>query len=191
MSRIHLLSSVVVAALAIAGWTAPAYAAAAKAMPIFEVDKGWPQKPANMKFGDVSSIAIDDKDNAWVLTRPRTLKPADKAQAAPPVTIFDASGKYVRGWGGDGPGYQWPEREHGILFDSKGNPHALAVPKSAVVTSTERKYVIVVRDGRTVRVDVTTGNESNDRIEILGNIRSGESVIANANDEITEGKIVK
>jgi len=78
-----------------------------------------------------------------------------------------------------------------VLFDSKGNPHALAVPKSAVVTSTERKYVIVVRDGRTVRVDVTTGNESNDRIEILGNIRSGESVIANANDEITEGTIVK
>jgi len=116
-----LFSSVLVAALAVAGWTAPVYAAAAKAMPMFEVDKGWPQKPANMKFGDVSSIAIDDKDNAWVLTRPRTLKPEDKAQAAPPVTIFDASGKYVRGWGGDGPGYQWPEREHGILFDAKGN----------------------------------------------------------------------
>src|ERR1043165_2502480 len=92
-----------------------------RSLPAFEVDKAWPQKPANMKFGDVSSIAIDDKDNAWVLTRPRTLKPEDKANAAPPVTIFDSSGKYVRGWGGDGPGYQWPEREHGILFDSKGN----------------------------------------------------------------------
>jgi multidrug efflux pump subunit AcrA (membrane-fusion protein) len=78
-----------------------------------------------------------------------------------------------------------------VLFRSKGNPDALAVPKSAVVTSTERKYVIVVRDGKTVRVDVTTGNEGRDQIEILGNIQTGESVIANANDEIKEGLTIK
>jgi len=78
-----------------------------------------------------------------------------------------------------------------VLFRSKGNPHALAVPKSAVVTSTERKYVIVIRDGKTVREDVTTGNESNNKIEILGNIKEGERVIANANDEIKEGIAVK
>ena len=78
-----------------------------------------------------------------------------------------------------------------VLFDSKGNPHALAVPKSAVVTSTERKYVIVVRNGKAIREDVSTGNESNDKIEILGNIQPGESVIANANDEIKEGTAIK
>ncbi|WP_431212194.1 hypothetical protein ACQ86N_41655 [Puia sp. P3] len=59
------------------------------------------------------------------------------------------------------------------------------------MTSTERKYVIVVRDGKTVREDVSTGNESNDKIEILGNVRPGESVVANANDEIKEGTVVK
>ncbi|HEY6901443.1 MAG TPA: efflux RND transporter periplasmic adaptor subunit [Puia sp.] len=74
-----------------------------------------------------------------------------------------------------------------VLLDSKGNPNALAVPKSAVVTSTERKYVIVVRDGMTVRVDVSTGNESGSRVEVLGNIQPGEPVVANANDEIKEG----
>jgi len=120
MSRTSLFSSVLVAALAIAGWTPPTYAAAGKALPQFEVDKGWPQKPTNMKWGDVSSIAIDANDDAWVLSRPRTLKPEDKGQAAPPITIFAPDGKYVRGWGGDGQGYQWPEREHGILIDSKG-----------------------------------------------------------------------
>lgn len=78
-----------------------------------------------------------------------------------------------------------------VLFNSKGNPGALAVPKSAVVTSTERKYVIVVRDGRTVRVDVTTGNESNNLIEIIGDVRPGEEVVANANDEIKEGITLK
>jgi len=124
MIRNNLAQTVFAASLVIAGAQGAgamrAEAAAAKAMPMFEVDKGWPGKPANMKFGDVSSIAIDDKDNAWVLTRPRTLKPEDKAMAAPPITIFDSTGKYIRGWGGDGPGYQWPEREHGILIDSKG-----------------------------------------------------------------------
>ncbi|HEX9509084.1 MAG TPA: efflux RND transporter periplasmic adaptor subunit [Puia sp.] len=78
-----------------------------------------------------------------------------------------------------------------VLFDSKGNPHALSVPKSAVITSTERKYVFVVRDGKTVKVDVTTGNESDNRIEILGDVRAGEEVIANATDEMKEGLTIK
>jgi membrane fusion protein, multidrug efflux system len=78
-----------------------------------------------------------------------------------------------------------------VLFDSKGNPNALAVPKSAVVTSTERKYVVAVRDGRTVKVDVTTGNESNSKIEIIGALQPGETVIANATDEIKEGITIK
>src|SRR5438309_9000971 len=72
-----------------------------RAIPQFEVDKGWPKVPANMKVGDVSSIAIDAKDNAWTLNRPRTLKGEDKAKAAPPIMIFDPAGNYVRGWGGN------------------------------------------------------------------------------------------
>lgn len=78
-----------------------------------------------------------------------------------------------------------------VLFDSRGNPHALSVPKSAVVTSTERKYVIAVRNGRTVKIDVQTGNENSDKIEVLGALRPGEQVIANANDEIKEGISIK
>ena len=78
-----------------------------------------------------------------------------------------------------------------VLFNSKGNPNALAVPKSAVVTSTERKYVIVVRDGKTVRVNVSTGNESGDKIEIVGAVQPGEEGSADANDEIKEGMSIK
>ncbi|HEY4109949.1 efflux RND transporter periplasmic adaptor subunit [Puia sp.] len=78
-----------------------------------------------------------------------------------------------------------------VLFDSKGNPNALAVPKTAVVTSTERKYVIAIRDGRTTRVDVTTGNEGSSLIEVLGELKPGDQVVANANDEIKEGITLK
>jgi RND family efflux transporter MFP subunit len=74
-----------------------------------------------------------------------------------------------------------------VVFDSKGNRNAVSVPTNAVVTSTERKYVIVIRDGKTVKVDVTTGNEGQGRVEIVGAVKAGESIVAPANDEIKEG----
>ncbi|WP_158559082.1 efflux RND transporter periplasmic adaptor subunit [Deminuibacter soli] len=67
-----------------------------------------------------------------------------------------------------------------IVLDAKGNPNAMSVPKSAVVTSTERKYVIVVRAGQTVKVDVATGNETAAAVEVLGDLKPGEQVIVNA-----------
>lgn len=86
-------------------------------MPQFEVDKTWPKVPAKWKLGDASSIAIDARDNVYVLHRPRTLKPGDAAMAAPPVMVFDSAGNYVKSWGGAAAGYEWPEREHGIHID--------------------------------------------------------------------------
>jgi membrane fusion protein (multidrug efflux system) len=77
-----------------------------------------------------------------------------------------------------------------VVFDSKGNRNALSVPVNAVVISTERKYVVIIRDGKTVRVDVSTGNENKSRIEIVGAVKAGEKVIAPANDEIKEGLAV-
>jgi RND family efflux transporter MFP subunit len=78
-----------------------------------------------------------------------------------------------------------------VVFDSKGNRGALAVPLNAVVTSTEAKYVIAVRDGRTVKVNVTTGNENSRLVEVVGNLKAGDIVIAPANDEIEEGVSVR
>ena len=103
-----------------AGTNTPSTAPQAGMVPAFEVDRSWPKVPAKWKLGDPSSIAIDAQGNAWVLQRPRTLKPEEAAMAAPPVLIFDAAGNFIRAWGGDGPGYEWPQREHGIHIDHKG-----------------------------------------------------------------------
>jgi membrane fusion protein (multidrug efflux system) len=78
-----------------------------------------------------------------------------------------------------------------VLFSSNGNPEAFTVPRAAVVTSTERKYVIAVRDGKTLRVDVSTGNESADKVEISGALQPGDTILAHANDEVVEGVAVK
>jgi DNA-binding beta-propeller fold protein YncE len=91
-----------------------------RAIPTFEVDRAWPKVPSQWKVGDVSSFAIDGKDNVWLLSRPRTLKPDDTAKAAPPVMVFDTAGNFIKAWGGAGSGYEWPEREHGIHIDDKG-----------------------------------------------------------------------
>jgi RND family efflux transporter MFP subunit len=78
-----------------------------------------------------------------------------------------------------------------VLLYSKGDPNGLSVPRSAVITSTERKFIIVVRDGKTVRVDVRTGNANDSDIEIIGAVQPGEKVIANASDDIKDGTPVK
>jgi hypothetical protein len=89
-------------------------------VPTFRVDPDWPQVPANWRLGDVSSIAIDANDNAWILHRPRTLPADQAAMAAPPVLGFDVDGQFLSAWGGPGDGYEWPQREHGIHIDTRG-----------------------------------------------------------------------
>ncbi len=89
-------------------------------IPTFAVDASWPKVPPQWKLGDASSVAVDAQDNVYVLHRPRTLKPEDAAKAAPPVMVFDAAGNFVKSWGGPSPGFDWPEREHGIHIDHKG-----------------------------------------------------------------------
>ena len=71
-----------------------------------------------------------------------------------------------------------------ILIYAKGNASGFSVPKSSLISSTERKYVLVGRSGRIEKVDVTSGNESGNFIEVFGNLNKSDSVILNATDEI-------
>jgi hypothetical protein len=103
-----------------AAFSARAAEPQSRSLPMFEVDRAWPKVPAKWKLGDASSMAIDAQDNVWVLHRPRTLKPEQAAMAAPAVIVFDTAGNYIKAWGGEGNGYEWPQREHGIHIDYKG-----------------------------------------------------------------------
>jgi DNA-binding beta-propeller fold protein YncE len=108
-------------------------AAAQDAVPQFQVDASWPKAlPNNWILGQVSGIATDRFDRIWVVHRPRSLTPRERAAeakppegkccvAAPPVLVFDTSGNFLFSWGGPGQGYDWPESEHGIFVD--GNDH--------------------------------------------------------------------
>jgi DNA-binding beta-propeller fold protein YncE len=103
--------------------TVTAQAKPGASYPVFEVDANWPQKlPYNWMVGHVPSIAVDSRDHVFVLTRPNTLPPEDRARAAPPVIELDPNGKFVNAWGGHGiPGFDWPDSEHGIALDYRNN----------------------------------------------------------------------
>ena len=89
-------------------------------LPRFEVDPSFPQLPAGKVLGDMSSVSVDARDHVWMIHRPRTVAAEQRANAMPPVLEFDASGKYLAGWGGPAAAYEWPEREHGVYADPTG-----------------------------------------------------------------------
>src|SRR4029077_411143 len=87
--------------------------------PEFKVDPAWPSIPNNWVLGEVTSISVDGKDHIWVLHVPQSVPEAQRANAAPPVLQFDASGKLLASWGGPASGAEWLGREHGIFVDAK------------------------------------------------------------------------
>lgn len=111
----------------------------ASAVPDFKVDPAWPLPLAEkdgvqMIFGQVAGIAVDPRNgHIWAIHRPGTLLPDEWdpktgkpvthrcCTAMPPVAEFDAQGKFLRGWGPTGTGFEWPKVEHGIYIDGDGN----------------------------------------------------------------------
>jgi RND family efflux transporter MFP subunit len=64
---------------------------------------------------------------------------------------------------------------------------SLFVPRAAVAETTERVFVIRVREGRAEWVDVRRGVFQRDRVEVFGELTAGDRVVARATDEIRPG----
>jgi hypothetical protein len=86
--------------------------------PEFVADPSWPMLPGDWVLGEVTSVSVDRNDNIWVLHVPQSIPEAERANAAPPVLRFDASGQLLASWGGPGDGTEWIGREHGIFVDA-------------------------------------------------------------------------
>ena len=116
--------------------------AAAVMAPRFEVDPMWPKPlPNHWLLGNVIGVGIDSNDHIWIVHRQGSLEamenyaaanpPGPKRQMgvveseccepAPPVLEFEEAGNLIGHWGGPGEGYDWPETNHGIFIDYKGN----------------------------------------------------------------------
>ncbi len=76
------------------------------------------------------------------------------------------------------PSVQWPVHQ---------THSALVVPKTSVVTTTERTFVIRNKAGVAEWVTVSKGVSEGDLVEIRGDVRAGDLVVRRAADEIREG----
>jgi hypothetical protein len=67
---------------------------------------------------------------------------------------------------------------------------SFVVPYSAVVTNLERNFVIRVKDGKPEWIDVKSGINLKDKVEVFGELQEGDQLLVKANDEIKEDKSV-
>src|SRR5262245_36163548 len=101
--------------------------------PMFEVDPLWPKPlPNHWLLGNTIGVSVDAQDHVWIIHRAGSLEPkevyastnppgASCCLPAPPVLEFDQAGNLIGHWGRPGQGYEWPESNHGITVDYKGN----------------------------------------------------------------------
>jgi DNA-binding beta-propeller fold protein YncE len=112
--------------------TAAAQTKGASQAPRFEVDPLWPKPlPNHWVLGSAIGVWVDSDDHIWIIHRssatlnnnekPLELKQGECCAGAPPVLEFDQDGNLLRHWGGPGQGYEWPDSNHGIFIDYKGN----------------------------------------------------------------------
>jgi multidrug efflux pump subunit AcrA (membrane-fusion protein) len=77
---------------------------------------------------------------------------------------------------------QWPVRRPTM---------SLLVPSGSVGSTTDRTFVVRVRNGKTEWVDVRTGLASGPLMEVFGDLQAGDTVAARGTDEIKPGSEVR
>lgn len=76
------------------------------------------------------------------------------------------------------PTVHWPvRRRRPVLF----------VPKTSVVTTTERIFVVRTQNGRAEWVDERKGVAEGNLQEVLGDLKPGDLIVRRATDELREG----
>jgi membrane fusion protein (multidrug efflux system) len=79
------------------------------------------------------------------------------------------------------PELMWPVR--------KKKP-SLLVPPTSIVTTTERTFVVRVKDGKAEWVNVKRGQSVGDLVEVFGALKAGDSVLRRGSDEVRPGTAV-
>ena len=91
------------------------------------------------------------------------------------LDTFNSNAKLASGMYAD---VIWPVRRPGA---------SLLVPTTAVITTSERTFVIRARNGTAEWVNVRRGSPSGDMVEVFGDLRAGDDIVKRGNDEIREG----
>jgi membrane fusion protein (multidrug efflux system) len=68
---------------------------------------------------------------------------------------------------------------------------SLFVPSGSVGSTTDRTFVVRIRDGKSEWIDVKTGLASGPSVEVFGDLHAGDTVAARGTDEIKPGTAVR
>jgi len=71
----------------------------------YEAVPGWFHRPSPVTWDGTPGVAVDAQDTVYVYTR-----------GSPPIQVYDAQGRYVRGWG-----QNVIKAAHGIAVDGQGH----------------------------------------------------------------------
>jgi hypothetical protein len=78
-------------------------------------------KAADIKTGDARGRDDEAQPGTPASEAPGGSPIGKCCSVAPPVLVYNQAGALVKSWGGPGKGYDWPDSNHGITIDSKGN----------------------------------------------------------------------
>jgi DNA-binding beta-propeller fold protein YncE len=164
--------------------------------PRFEVDPLWPKPlPNHWILGSAIGVWVDSDDHIWIIhrssatlgnnERPLELNQGECCAGAPPVLEFDQAGNLLRHWGGPGQGYEWPDSNHGIFIDYKGNVWigGNGGPDSHVLKFTkDGKFLLQIgKKGARRKAGATAGGNEGDVAGFVGG----------SNDEVSFGRVAK
>jgi DNA-binding beta-propeller fold protein YncE len=164
--------------------------------PRFEVDPLWPKPlPNHWVLGSTIGVWVDTDDHVWIIhrssatlavnERPLEMKTGECCAGAPPVLEFDQAGNLLRHWGGPGQGYEWPDSNHGIFIDYKGNVWigGNGGPDSQILKFTkDGKFLMQVgKKGARRKAGAAAGGNEGDVAGFAGN----------SNDPVSFGRVAK
>ncbi|NSL89612.1 efflux RND transporter periplasmic adaptor subunit [Chitinophaga solisilvae] len=72
-----------------------------------------------------------------------------------------------------------------------GKKDVYVIPKSALVSNSEKVFVIKMTAGKAVWIPVQRGNEADGKVEVFGNLSDNDQLVQNASDEIKEGALLQ
>ena len=78
-----------------------------------------------------------------------------------------------------------------VIWIARRAMPSMLVPPSSIVTTTERSFVVRVRDGRAEWVDVRRGYPAGDLVEVFGALKPGDEIVRRGSDEIREHSVVQ
>lgn len=79
--------------------------------------------------------------------------------------------------------------EVNIPLPASGN--TFTVSKKAILDTSEGIFVIRVRDGKTEKVAVKKGRETEDKVEIFGDLKAGDEFVTEPSEEMRDGTVIK